>query len=671
MKNNSNSKANALIHESSPYLLQHAYNPVDWHPWKEKTLALAKKLEKPLLISIGYSACHWCHVMEKESFEDSTVASWMNENFICIKVDREERPDIDQIYMNAVQLMSGRGGWPLNCFATSDGKPFYGGTYFPKENWLDILKQLSKVYKDDYPKIEEYANKLTEGIVASDIIEKQEAPEEYSIEALQEGLNKWKNSFDIENGGNNSAPKFPMPNNYEFLLQYAYHFEDTDILNHLYLSLDKMANGGIYDQIGGGFARYSTDMLWKVPHFEKMLYDNAQLLSLYSKAYKYSQRKLYKEVVFQTIDFIERELMNKEGAFYSALDADSEGEEGKYYVWKEEELKRLLKGDFEVAKEYYQIGGEGLWEEGNNILMKKTDNENFKVDYSKIDEINKTLLKEREKRVKPGLDDKTLTSWNALTTIGIIDAYEAFGNENHLTLAKKNLDFLLETQLKKDGGLWHNYKNNKSSIEGFLEDYSFLIEALIKMYQNTFDEEYLEKAQELVEYTLQNFYDSGNGLFYYTSNEGDKLIARKKETEDNVIPSSNSSMAKGLHTLGTLLNEKRYKDIAEQMLNNIYSKFNTYLPAYSNWAQLLMWKSQPFYEIALVGSESLELNKEIQKNYIPNCVVLGSKKKKEENLELLEMKWVDGENMIYVCENYSCKLPVNEVAKALMQLKRK
>ncbi len=671
MQKNSTKKANALIHESSPYLLQHAYNPVDWHPWNDETLELAKKENKPLIISIGYSACHWCHVMEKESFEDSTVASLMNENFICIKVDREERPDIDQIYMNAVQLMSGRGGWPLNCFATSDGRPFYGGTYFPKENWLDILKQLSKVYKDDYPKVEEYANKLTDGIVASDVIERQDAPEKYTIEAFLDGLNKWESSFDTENGGNNSAPKFPMPNNYEFLLQYAYHFEDSAILKHLYLSLDKMANGGIYDQIGGGFARYSTDMLWKVPHFEKMLYDNAQLLSLYSKAYKFSKNELYKEVVFQTIDFIERELMNSEGAFFSALDADSEGEEGKYYVWNEEELKELLKEDYEIAEAYYQIGKDGLWEEEKNILLKKPEDLIIKVNKDKINEINKILFNEREKRVKPGLDDKTLTSWNALTVIGIIDAYETFGNENHLQLAKKNLDFLLKNQLKKDGSLWHSYKNQKSTIVGFLEDYSFLAEASIKMYENSFNEAYLLKAKDLIEYTIQNFYDPGNGFFYYTSKQGDKLIARKKEIEDNVIPSSNSSMAKALFRLGTILNKSEYMDMADQMLNNIHSKFNTYLPAYTNWAQLLMWKSQPFYEIALVGEKSLELNKELQRNYIPNSVVLGSKQKKEENLELLEMKWVDGESIIYVCENYSCQLPVNEVAKALKQLKRK
>jgi uncharacterized protein YyaL (SSP411 family) len=412
-------------------------------------------------------------------------------------------------------------------------------------------------------------------------------------------------------------------------------------------------------------------MLWKVPHFEKMLYDNAQLLSLYSKAFKYSQNEQYKEVVFQTIDFIERELMNSEGAFYSALDADSEGEEGKFYVWKEEELKRLLKENYEIAKAYYQIGKDGLWEDGNNILLKKPEDMLMEVDQAKIDEINQILFNEREKRVKPGLDDKTLTSWNALTVIGILDAYEAFGNEKHLQLAQKNLDFLLKNQLKKDGGLWHSYKNQKSTIVGFLEDYSFLAEALIKMYENTFDEAYLQKAKDLMEYTIQNFYDPENGLFYYTTNQGDKLIARKKEIEDNVIPSSNSSMAKALFRLGTILNKRKYIDIAEQMLNNMHSKFNTYLPAYTNWAQLLMWNSQPFYEVAIVGEKSLDLNKELQLNYLPNCVVLGSYQKKEENLELLEMKWVDGESTIYVCENYSCQLPVNKVAKALMQLRKK
>ena len=670
MQNNPKKEANALIHESSPYLLQHAYNPVEWHPWNEETLELAKSENKPLLISIGYSACHWCHVMEKESFEDSIVAKMMNENFICIKVDREERPDVDQIYMNAVQLMSGRGGWPLNCFATSDGRPFYGGTYFPKDNWIDILKQLSKVYKEDYGKIEEYANKLTKGIVTSDIIEKKDAPEKYSKESFQEGLLKWKNSFDLEDGGSNSAPKFPMPNNYEFLLQYAYHFEDKEIISHLYLSLDKMANGGIYDQIGGGFARYSTDMLWKVPHFEKMLYDNAQLISLYSKAYRYAPNPLYKEVVYHTIEFLERELMNSEGAFFSALDADSEGEEGKYYVWNEKELKEVLGEDYSIIKDYYQIGKEAYWEHGNNILVKDPNAKITEEEKGKIDFLNRILLKVREKRIKPGLDDKTLTSWNALTIIGLLDAYESFGDKKHLDLAKRNMDFLIKNQWNSDGSLWHSYKNKKSTIVGFLEDYSFLSEALIKMYENTFNEIYLNKAKIIIDYTIQNFYDESNGLFFYTSNKGDKLIARKKEVEDNVIPSSNSSLAKALFRLGVILNNKDYASMSDQMLNNMQSKFNSYLPAYTNWAQIWLWKSQPFYEIAIVGDNSLSLNKELQSNFIPNSIKLGSTKQKEETLELLEMKWVQDETTIYVCENYSCQLPVNEVPDALPQIKK-
>ncbi|MDP6908900.1 MAG: thioredoxin domain-containing protein, partial [Flavobacteriales bacterium] len=484
---------NALINETSPYLLQHAHNPVNWHPWSDESLKKAKTEQKPILVSIGYSACHWCHVMEHESFEDSVVAAYMNENFICIKVDREERPDVDQVYMNAVQLMTGRGGWPLNCFALPDGRPLYGGTYYPKKEWMDVMAQVVNIWKNQREKALEYAANLTNGVKQSELIQRNTNEPKFSKSDLSSLVEKWSGLIDNKEGGPNRSPKFPLPNNYEFLLRYATLAQDKIMLDHVNLTLEKMAFGGIYDQVGGGFARYSTDELWKAPHFEKMLYDNGQLISLYSEAYQATGNILYKEVVEETLDFIQRELTSEQGAFYSALDADSEGEEGKFYVWKKDELQMLLGDDFEWVKDYYNINAKGLWENGNYILLRKTTDEEFAKKQGwttedvkqKVNKLNAKLLRERSKRVRPGLDDKQLTSWNALMLKGYTDAYRVFGKTDYLRTAIKSANFILKTQRKKDGGLWHNHKAGRSTINGFLEDYSFTIEALVSLYQAT------------------------------------------------------------------------------------------------------------------------------------------------------------------------------------------
>lgn len=667
---------NALINETSPYLLQHAHNPVDWMPWGDEALEKAKAENKPLLISIGYSACHWCHVMEHESFEDTSVARIMNENFVCIKIDREERPDIDQIYMSAVQLMTGSGGWPLNCFATPDGRPFFGGTYFPKEKWLDVLDQLHTVYTTNPTKVEEYANQLTEGVKSSELIERVESEEEFSMSSFEEGLKNWKTVFDPSYGGNNRAPKFPIPNNYDFLLNYYYHSNDESIKDHVLLSLEKIAYGGIYDQIGGGFARYSTDLEWKVPHFEKMLYDNAQLLSLYSKAYQLNQNNLYKMVVAETVQFIEEELTAENGAFYSALDADSEGEEGKFYVWKEEELKQLLGADFEVAKAYFNINSYGLWEDENYVLIRDKSNEELVEELNmelaafeeKVESIKAILKEKRAERVKPGLDDKSLTSWNALTIKGLADAYQVFGEKEYLDKALTNAKFILETQKKEDAGLWHSYKEGRSTINGYLEDYCFTIEAFVSLYESTFDESWLNEAKILADYTIKHFYDESSGLFFFTNNDDPKLIARKTEVSDNVIPSSNSSMAKGLFLLSKYFEEEQYKNISEQMLRNMVPQFNSYLPSYTNWGILLMQNSEPFYEVAICGEQAQQKALEINDHFKPNKILIGTSKDNS-TLPLLELKWIEGQTTIYVCENKVCQLPVTETSKAIQQLK--
>lgn len=665
---------NSLIHETSPYLLQHAHNPVNWYAWSDETLEKAKKEDKLLLISIGYSACHWCHVMEHESFENEEVAEIMNNHFICIKIDREERPDIDQIYMNAVQLMTGRGGWPLNCFALPNGKPFYGGTYFQTTQWKHILQALANEYETNPQKVIEYADELTKGIKESELLPKITHRNPFTMDVLDTAVQRFKTQFDFTEGGSNRAPKFPLPNNYEFLLDYYYHTKDKPILQFIDLTLTKMAFGGIYDQIGGGFARYSTDSYWKVPHFEKMLYDNAQLVSLYSKAYQLTKNKLYKHVVYQTLEFIEREMTTKNGAFYSALDADSEGEEGKFYVWTKDKLQTLLKEDYPLIETYYNINKHGEWED-NYILLRKDNDEIIAKNFhltpkeleQKIDDINKILLGARSKRIRPGLDDKTLTSWNALMLKGYVDAYNTFGEKNFLTSAIKNATFIATTQIRKDGGINHNYKNGVSNLNGYLEDYSFTIEAFIALYEASFDEKWLMLAKQLMDYTIVHFYDEKTGFFFFTSDEAKGLIARKMELSDNVIPASNSSIAKGMFLLGLYFEKDDYTKKATQMLKNIEAQLPKYVSGYSNWASLLLNQIKPLYEIAITGDDAHEKRNEFYQTYLPNKIIIGSIKKS--NLPLLHEKQTNRKTMIYVCYNKTCQKPVETVDEALKQIK--
>ena len=667
---------NALINETSPYLLQHAHNPVNWYPWGDEALNKAKAEDKLILVSIGYSACHWCHVMERESFEDSAVAKIMNDNFVCIKVDREERPDIDQIYMNAVQLITKQGGWPLNCFALPDGRPVYGGTYFQKSQWVNILESLAKDYDKDKEKFYEYAENLTEGIKNSDLLPLNSSPAQFSNDTLVEMVRKWKTSFDSKEGGPSRAPKFPIPNNYQFLLRYGVLNNDQDVLNHVKLTLDKMAYGGIYDQIGGGFARYSTDILWKAPHFEKMLYDNAQLMNLYAEAYQYYGDQLYKDIVYQTFDFLQREMTTKNGAFYSALDADSEGEEGKFYVWKEDELKSALsESEYNLTEVYYNIGKKALWEYSNNILLRdKTDEQVAKKLDVPVDQvqhaikaINKKLLKVRTERIRPALDDKTLTSWNALMISGLTKAGQVFSEKKFLNAAIKNANFIVSEQTTKEGNLLHSYKNGISKLDGFLEDYCFVIEAYTDLYQATFEQIWLERAKDLLDISIENFYDTERGMFYFTSKNASGLIARKMELKDNVIPASNSSMAKSLNVLGHYFDKKAYLNMSETMLNNIQPYMSNYGSGYSNWGQLYLNQVFPYYEIAIVGDNAKEKLSELNRTYVANKLLIGSQKSSE--LPLLENKYVLGDTYIYVCVNKSCQLPVTEVSEAVKQLK--
>ncbi len=671
---------NDLIKETSPYLLQHAHNPVNWHAWNEETLALAKKENKLMLISIGYAACHWCHVMEHESFEDEEVAKIMNDNYICIKIDREERPDIDQIYMSAVQLMTGRGGWPLNCIAMPDGRPIWGGTYFPKKNWTSALEQITKLHKEEPQKLEEQATKLHEGVVNAGLVHFNTDKPNFTKEDLTAIVKNWENYMDFKMGGRQGAPKFPMPNNFEFLLRYATQANDKKILNYVNTSLTKMAYGGIFDQVGGGFARYSTDDKWHIPHFEKMLYDNGQLVSLYAHAYTATNNDLYKETVYETTQFVERELMNDVGAFYSSLDADSDNaqgelEEGAFYIWTKAELEQILKGDYNLFAEYHNVNDYGEWEEGKFNLIRTKSVAAFCSEYNiteekllpKIKKWKQLLLDERAKKIRPRLDDKTLTSWNALMLKGYVDAYIAFDDKHFLDIALKNANFIANVQLKGDGSLYRNYKNGKSSIAAYLEDYATVADAFIELYQATLDEKWLKLAKQLTDYSFDHFFDDKSRMFFFTSNLETGLITRKMDTDDNVIPASNSITANNLFKLAHYYSNGTYLATSETMLNNVKNKAMQYGSGASNWFLLYSNFVGDFYEVAVVGNDAQQKIKTINKTYIQNKLIAGSLT--ESKLPLLVNRYFKDETKIFICVDGACQMPTSDSKKAIEMMK--
>lgn len=664
--------SNSLINETSPYLLQHADNPVNWFAWNDMTLKKAQDENKMLLISIGYAACHWCHVMEHESFENEEVAKVMNENFVCIKVDREERPDVDQVYMNASYLVSGNGGWPLNALAMPDGKPFFAGTYFPKENWINLLEYFAGIYKNERHKLEEQAENLSKGIREIEEMPMNKTSTSFYKNDLDEMFSLFQKRIDFVYGGTQGAMKFPMPSVWEYLLQYYYFSQNKEALQAVETTLNHMANGGIYDHIGGGFSRYATDRQWHVPHFEKMLYDNGQLVTLYSKAFQLTQNPLYKKVVQETLGFVTRELTSLEGGFFSSLDADSQGEEGKFYVWTKKEIEEILGEDAILFEQYYAITEQGNWEKNKNIPDVNFGKNNFTATeeiIQKLSLLNKKLLAVRQKRVRPGTDDKILTSWNALMTKGFIDAYKTFGDEIFLIPAKLNLDFLLKNICSDNKSLFRNYKNGKASIHGFLDDYAFFISALIAYYQVSFEEVYLQEANAVTKYVVDHFYDKNSGMFFYTDDQYSNLIARKTEVTDNVIPSSNSEMARNLFLLNLYFDNKDYAEKSLQLIKNVSQDLKNNLNYYSNWAQAMILQVFPEVEIAIVGKDWKEKLKELERIYFPEAIYSGGEN--EGNLSLLQNKSVEGKTLIYVCKNKSCRLPVEEVSEAITEIKIK
>jgi uncharacterized protein YyaL (SSP411 family) len=670
---------NALIHETSPYLLQHAHNPVNWKAWSPEVLEKAQKEDKLLLISIGYAACHWCHVMEKECFEDEQVAEIMNEHFINIKIDREERPDVDQIYMDAIQMISGQGGWPLNIVALPDGRPFWGATYVPKDNWIKSLEQLAELYQKDKPRITQYATDLANGLQAINLVENDTDSELYSLEQLDSAVQHWTQYFDTYLGGHKRAPKFMMPNNWDFLLHYATAVDKPEIMEFVDTTLTRMAYGGVYDHVGGGFSRYAVDVKWHVPHFEKMLYDNGQLTSLYAKAYAVTKNNLYKDVVTETIAFVQEELLDESGGFHSSLDADSLDEngileEGAYYVWTKEELTRLLKDDFGLFQAYFNINSYGHWEEENYVLIRDKSDEEIAEKFhmtvpelrAKINENLALLKKERNKRSRPRLDDKILTSWNGLMLKGLVDAYRYLGNEDYLDLALKNAAFIEREMIKEDGSLYRNHKEGKSSINAFLDDYATVIDAYFSLYEVTFDEKWLDLAKSLLDYSKAHFFDEASEMFFYTSDEDQSLIRRTIEVDDNVISSSNSMMAINLYKFHKLYPDEIYGTLSTQMLKNVQKDFDRRAQGFSNWLHLVLFQNQNFYEIAILGEDYRSMGQQISKEYVPNSILVGSPK--DSSLELLKNRTVPEKTLAYVCIEGACKLPVTSAEKALEQL---
>lgn len=677
---------NKLIKETSPYLLQHAHNPVDWYPWGEEALQKAKKENKSILVSIGYSACHWCHVMERESFEDEATAAIMNENFINIKIDREERPDLDHIYMDAVQAMTGSGGWPLNVFLTPDAKPFYGGTYFPPQrahnrpSWQETLLGVIQAFKDRRNEIEAQSENLTEHLLKSNGFGFQKVSEKdvFKKDKYEEAFQNILKNADKEWGGFGKAPKFPQTFSIQFLLRYYHISKNKAALIQATLSLDKMIEGGIYDQIGGGFARYSTDTEWLAPHFEKMLYDNALLVSVLCEAYQITKKERYKEVINESIELIQRELMlENENAFFAALDADSEGMEGKFYVWSLDEIKKIVGDTAEIYCAYYDVTQQGNWEETNILRVKKplevVADEN-KITITELKKIikdgNEKLMSERGKRIRPMLDDKIILGWNALMNTACCKAFCATGNNAYRQLAIENMNFLLSKfEDQATGQFHHTWKNGKAKHPAFLDDYAYLIEALISLQEITAEKKWLLKAKSLTEQVINNFIEDETGFFFYTALEQKDVIIRKKEVYDGAVPSGNSIMAQNLWRLSLLFDNNEWNKQSLKMVSSLGDAITKHPISFGNWACLLIEMIEGTQEIAIIGRNMLDILEELVKEYIPNRIIMGSV---DEELEfpLLAHKQVLAETSIHLCRNYTCEKPVFSLKELMLLINK-
>ena len=663
---------NNLSLESSAYLLQHAKNPINWQRWDKKLYNTNNTDNKLLVVSIGYSSCHWCHVMEKETFEDSGVASFMNEKFISIKVDREENPEIDNIYMTATQMMTGRGGWPLNVVCLPDGRPVYGGTYHTKEQWLEVLGKIQKVYDNDKKQLYGIAEKVEKGIQEVNRFEYTEEEADFKPQLLQNEMKIWTSQWDMINGGEKQNQKFITPTKFNYIQQYQHLNEDTKIKAYFKNTLENIANSGIVDHLEGGFYRYTVDPEWKIPHFEKMLYDNAQLLSLYANAYKEFKTPLFKSTVYKTFDFLQKRMENTEGGYFSAIDADNEQGEGRYYMFNIDEIKKAAGQDLSMILDYYRIGLDKPIENSFYHLRKTNDFNTFLKKYSitndqlvKKQKIWESQFEElKEKREFPLTDKKIITSWNAQMVSGLLNSFEAFGDKQFLNQAQRTYSFLREN-LISGAELMHTFQANKAKMDANLEDYAFMIRAALGLYQNTGNVDYLEQADELTENAIKNFETTKNPFFTYTKNP--VMFSEIISVNDNVIPSANAIMAENLWTLGHLLEKKQYSTKAKKMLDVMTSYFNEGRGSdYSQWAQLITKEAFSYKEVVIVGPEAQNTNREIQQNYLPNALFQISDKPSE--LPLLKDRFFKKETLIYVCEDKVCLRPSETVVDALKQI---
>ncbi len=680
--------SNRLIRETSPYLLQHAHNPVDWYPWGEEALNRARKENKPILLSIGYSSCHWCHVMERESFENEAVAKIMNDRFISIKVDREERPDLDEIYMNAIQMMTGSGGWPMTVFLTPDLVPFHGGTYFPPED-RGGMPGFSKVLiavSDYYRTHEEEVGKVTEQMrsalhqiaeIASagkSLVRKPSGRESSDEKILSNAYESLERQFDPHHGGFGGAPKFPSSMALSFLLRYWKRTGNEKALEMVRLTLEKMADGGIYDHLGGGFHRYSVDDHWLIPHFEKMLYDNALLSRTYFEAFQATRRERFRQVGEEILDYVLRDMTSPQGGFYSTEDADSEGREGKFYVWRRDRIEEILgKEEGAAFSSYYGATPGGNFEEGESILHIDSSFEEVSGSCgisiprlkSLIEKGRKRLFSEREKRVRPGRDDKILTSWNGLMISGFVAGYKATGDEKYLNAAKKAARFILE-EMRKDGLLVRVFAGGKSRLKGYSEDYAFFIQALIDLYEATFEMDWLREANDLNETMIRQFWDEGDGGFFFSGKENEVLVARSKSPYDNAVPSSNSVAVFNLLKLGHLTGEDSLKEKAEKILR-LFSKFLSEHP--SGFSQMLSGFS--FFlgpeEVGIVGSRddspTRSMAREVHLSYLPDSILSFRDLKEPTDgdwLPFLRNVKVAGAPAVFVCRNFTCLPPARD-----------
>jgi len=666
-------KENQLNKETSLYLKQHAQNPINWQRWTNSIFDVSQELDKLLVISIGYSSCHWCHVMEEETFTNDSIAKVMNENFINIKVDREENPDVDQAYMTASQLMTGMGGWPLNVITLPDGSPIYAGTYHTTSQWDDILKRIIRLKKDNYEGLKELANNVKNGVTDVNTIYKREEISNFNSEFLKNNLESWKDKWDVNFGGDLAEQKFVSPSKYIFLLNYARIYKDKEVYNHVKKTLDIISTSGLNDFIEGGFYRYTVDNEWKIPHFEKMLYDQAQMISIYSLAYKLYKEEYYKDIVVETINFLDSSMSSKEGLYYAAMDADTDGEEGKYYSFSREELDLISKNtDFKIFTSYYNIDIDNPWEDNRYLLLpNKNNNENVWLksnNLSKSDLLSQkkiwesNIIEIKDKRTKPRIDDKIIVSWNSLAITGLIDAFEALNNQDYLNKAISMFEELKMNSFRKNK-LIHTYKENQFQ-EGVLEDYAYLAKASMRLFQATGEESYFNFSKKITDDAINVFKDDESDLLRYSNNKD--LFTKLITVDDGVIPSPNSIIAEQLFNIGHVIFDDEYLNLSDNMVSSVQSVIDNNMNSYSVWANNILNRVESFYEIAVIGPESKLITDQITSYFSPNSIVVQSKT--ESDLPLFIDRFFEDETYIYVCQNKTCQRPETNINLALEQV---